>query len=108
MEIVCFHIENFNLDIDPVLFEEIYDLKENKWLHEETISYKTKFPDKMIPMTSKLEDLEILLKSMMLLINCQNQMPAKWLRFNEKRLREIIFAFVRLLSYTTIPEVFEI
>ncbi|KAK6626167.1 hypothetical protein RUM43_006473 [Polyplax serrata] len=95
-EIISVRIEVANLLRRRNSYEEIYDLRENKWL------LNKKIPS--VATNGSVMDSEILIKSMILLIKCQKQMPGKWIRFNDKKLREIVFAFIHLLSSTTNTE----
>lgn len=84
--------------------EEIYDLKENMWLNQKITPSRQSSLEEHLKV-QEFGNPEVLIKSMLLLIKCQKQMPGKWIRFNDKRLREIVFAFIHLLSSTTNLEV---
>lgn len=92
-----------------VTSEEIYDFKENKWFwknDEKTRKQGKHNPEKFCPRNKNGGvDVEILVRSMWLLIETQKAMPGNWIRFNEKRLREIIFAFIHLLASNLTSEV---
>lgn len=108
-ESVHFHIEMINTREGTVTSEEIYDFKENKWFwknDEKPRKQEKRIQEKFCPRNKKGSvDVEILIRSMWLLIEAQKSMPGKWIRFNEKRLREIIFAFIHLLASNLTSEV---
>lgn len=99
-ESICFQIELLNSGEDPVSMEEIYYFKENKWFPKDSIDVGCKQTEVQSPLSPRNDssNVEVLIRSIWLLTEAQKAMPGMWVRFNERRLREIIFSFIHLLS----------
>lgn len=83
-ESVCFQVEAVNASKIAESPGEKRGLKNNNWLYGES--------------GSRNSAIETLFKSIWLLVQSQKGIPLRWSRFNEKRLREIAFSFINMLS----------
>ncbi|KAL0272732.1 UNVERIFIED_CONTAM: hypothetical protein PYX00_005593 [Menopon gallinae] len=82
-ESVSSQIESINASRISESPRELYDFKQNKWMYGKISGA-----------------IEVIFKSIWLLVQSQKGIPLKWSRFNEKRLREIVFSFIQMLSST--------